>query len=734
MERYYQNPIAQNGDFADPFVLRYNGIYYLYCTNPDLRCWSSADLLHWHPEGPVIAPDTFPGLVPFAPEVVYSNGSFYMYTSPSGLGHYVLKSESPTGPFVKITGNVAHAIDGSVLIDDDGKWYFYWAGDEGIWGCEMPSPTEFGEPVLTGAFLHGWTEGPFVCKRDGTYYMTYTGNHYLSRGYRINTAWSRHPLKGYRDDPYQPFVHTQDGAVGLGHSSTVLGPDLVSHYLIYHNLNPDVSRDLNIDRQLWHREVTQFLGPTGAPQLAPTLPDYTFPKLAETKELQWKMEQGKWSGDSVHTSGPDGFRAVTEQSFRPAAFTAELHLALPDAEPGELQGVLLEEGDDGLCYLFSFSGERRCVQVWLGDHNDPFRLIAESPLPQDCALSTLHSVRIQAAQGKLVLWVDNRLQMEQSVAFSHPVHLGYASCRGRIACGYTAVTETVWEDSARKAAIPVNCSFAPVFGAGEATALDDGGILLNAGKAMAYTLLVQETTKYHLAITIQDPPHGTAAFRVLLDGALVAAPDCRQSLADCVCKLAAGQHTLLLEGTAEVSAIRRLELFRSSKPKEAEASFPTCAAGPYGKRLFGKESWSDYLIFATVSVALRGPQSRAGILLRVTEPSEGGEGADPVLGVNFLCGYSVSFTAGQLEICRHRYDRTVLTACPFALKTGAQVSLRIAVRGDEISVFAGNAREPLLTARDEYPLTHGCAGIWTFDGNISAEKIKIVQTRETNKT
>ena len=70
----------------------------------------------------------------YFPEVVYSNGAFYMYTSPSGFGHYVLRSDAPIGPFRKISGNVGHAIDGNVLIDADGRWYFYWAGDEGIWG------------------------------------------------------------------------------------------------------------------------------------------------------------------------------------------------------------------------------------------------------------------------------------------------------------------------------------------------------------------------------------------------------------------------------------------------------------------------------------------------------------------------------------------------------------------------------------------------------------------------
>ncbi len=78
------------------------------------------------------------------------------------------RASGPPAPFRKISENVGHAIDGSVFIDDDGKWYFYWAGDEGIWGCEMTGPAGFGEPVLTGAFLHGWTEGRW-CESAGAF-------------------------------------------------------------------------------------------------------------------------------------------------------------------------------------------------------------------------------------------------------------------------------------------------------------------------------------------------------------------------------------------------------------------------------------------------------------------------------------------------------------------------------------------------------------------------------------
>lgn len=302
----YQNPIQKQGDFADPFVLRYNGTYYLYCTNPDVRCWSSQDLVHWSMEGATVPEEEFPGLVPFAPEVVYWNGAFYMYTSPHGFGHYVLKSNSPTGPFRKITENVGHAIDFSVFIDEDGQWYAYWADDKGILGCKMNSPTEFGEPVYIGADLHGWTEGPFVVKQAGKYHLTYTGNHFLSRGYRIHAAIADSPLGPYRDDEFNPvIVQTEGEVVGLGHSSTVLGPDLHTHYIVYHNLNPDKTRDLNIDPVVFTKKKAYVLGPTTTKRPAPVLP-------------QWQCLR------PVLLAVNHGY---TEETVLPANGVVELHLA-----------------------------------------------------------------------------------------------------------------------------------------------------------------------------------------------------------------------------------------------------------------------------------------------------------------------------------------------------------------------------------------------------------------------
>jgi len=418
--RLYRNPIQRHGDFADPFVLRHDGRYYLYCTNPDVRCWSSDDLIDWRLEGPTLADDEFPGLVPFAPEVVYADGVFWMYTSPSGHGHFVLRSDAPTGPFRKATGNVGHAIDGNVFIDDDGRWYFYWAGDEGIWGCEMPSPTEFGEPVLTGIDMDGWTEGPFVSKRDGVYFMTLTGNHYLSTGYRIDAASGDHPLHGWVADPWNPIlVDTESSRVGLGHSSSVRGPDLVSTYLVYHDIKPDASRDLDIDRQVWNGRSIQVLGPTDSAP-APAHPD------AESRGV-CRLPVG-------------------------GAFTAEANLTATEAAQAYGLGISVP-GAAALTLLAdraasSVRAERDGV------------VLATASLPADFVHEALHCWRVEADGTRLRLFVDGRLQF--TLPLQVPPGSVLEAVGDELIIGHCAATATTPDAGDRDAVIPVPGAFGAV--------------------------------------------------------------------------------------------------------------------------------------------------------------------------------------------------------------------------------------------------------------------------------
>lgn len=685
---WYQNPIKQHGDFADPFVLRFNGRYYLYCTNPDIRCWSSDDLVHWQAEGAVIEPGTFPDLVPFAPEVLYWNSSFYMYTSPSGHGHFVLKSDRPTGPFQKITGNVGHSIDGSVLIDDDGQWYFYWADDSGILGCRMSSPTDFGKPVNTGAFMHGWTEGPMIVKYNGKYHMTYTGNHYLSRGYRINAAVSDDPLTGYTDNGRNPvIIHTEGEGVGLGHSSTVLGPDLHTRYIVYHNINADASRDLNLDPVVIDDEGMYVYGPTRYDQPAPGMPDFYDRFNTERTPENWEISFGKWVlQDGCYVSGPAPFRCAGKTALDTS---------------GVIECHIRANGIGNTDYGILIGREDTFSKIALNPGRDDVRLIdaqekrvMAAQLPGDFAHTALHCLRVRYGAEGAVLYVDGRRQMEMPAIVGGGGHIGYFSDRVPISIGYTAYSRGTDAEARENLYMPV-----------------PGGLPLRRRVTMVQKINVAKTAGYAIVIIGKAPFTEGAGWNVKVDNAAIESDvliTVDSSVVTLLAVLPQGLHALEIIPPQAAGDLVSVEVYETSACEYTDREY--AGLGPYQKEYAGDDGLSDYVIEAEISIEPQSPGGSAGVLFRLTEPSEGGEGDDPVLGIDFFIGYCVSLAQDCVVLTKHRYDETVLLEKDIGAVRDRR-RIRVEAVADHIAVFLDEEDVPVIVYRDPDPLTHGRAGI-----------------------
>ena len=252
---------------GDPFVYRFNGKYYLYASTKNyqkgIRCWVSDDLINFkmvdNKELDVgYASDEECTTTAYAPEVMYYNGYFYMCESKGGTGHYILKSDKPEGPFKAITTNFGEGIDGSFFIDDDEQIYFLRASTTGIRMAKLAENDNFkvleGQKRLDNTNLGGWTEGPYLLKRNGIYYLTYTGNNVISSGYRIGYSYHNDDTTIFKRDAFNKgqtiLLNTSDEFNGLGHSSTVLGPNMDAYYLAYHNLNSSggPNRSFNLSR------------------------------------------------------------------------------------------------------------------------------------------------------------------------------------------------------------------------------------------------------------------------------------------------------------------------------------------------------------------------------------------------------------------------------------------------------------------------------------------------------
>ncbi len=232
--KYYINPLIEG---ADPFILSHEGKYYLYSTNANdgFKVFSSCDLAEWKDEGYCLKKQDVMGEGGFwAPELTYKNGIFYMvYVADEHLG--VATSTSPLGPFKQENKrwlSEEKAIDGHFFTDDDGVTYLYYVRfDEGnvLYVAKMSDDLltlyEKEEKFIFRADCE-WelkdcsvVEGPFVLKRGGKYYLTYSANHTRSPFYAIGCAVASSPMGEFKKCKSNPILQMNEEVNGVGHHS-----------------------------------------------------------------------------------------------------------------------------------------------------------------------------------------------------------------------------------------------------------------------------------------------------------------------------------------------------------------------------------------------------------------------------------------------------------------------------------------------------------------------------------
>ncbi len=290
----YENPVTAN--MPDPYVLTYNGVYYIYSTNhpnDGFEVFTSTDLVNWKSAGMCAKKGDIIGDSDFwAPEVYERNGKFYMlYTAEEFLAMAV--SDSPTGPFTKTSDEFiisdCRAIDGNILFDDDGSIYLYFSkitdnDGQQLWGCRMSDDLlTIDKSTLTRLTSpEGWegnvNEGPFVIKHNGTYYLTYSGDGYTGSTYSVGYATSDSPLGTFTKYEGNPVLSMTREIVGTGHHCFAMSPDGSEMFIIYHchySKNQVHSRKLCIDRVKFvpssdGADIISVYGPTETPQPMPS--------------------------------------------------------------------------------------------------------------------------------------------------------------------------------------------------------------------------------------------------------------------------------------------------------------------------------------------------------------------------------------------------------------------------------------------------------------------------------
>ncbi len=379
----YQNPVWP-GSFPDPFVLKFRGEYWAYCTGfwTDGRCFGvlhSRDLVRWEPRAGAL--ETLPGGHPcyWAPEVTYDNGRFYLYYSVGNEERMEIRvavADRPEGPFVdsgrRLTSE-PFAIDAHVFAAPDGSRWLFYATDflehshigTGTVRDRMLDPyTLAGVPQPVSLPRHDWhvyhpnrpekggvrwhtVEGPFVLERKGLLYQMFSGGNWQNPTYGVSYAVSprvdspgewKQAADGVR---VLPVLRTLRGGeaevIGPGHNSVVRGPDNRELWCIYHRWSADSSaRVLSIDPLDWAGERLLVLGPSTAPQPAPRPPVFVdFFDEPGGLGPGWETLGGAWSSGNhaAVQSEPQGTGAASRRTNTPS-FLVEVSARALDRSRG----------------------------------------------------------------------------------------------------------------------------------------------------------------------------------------------------------------------------------------------------------------------------------------------------------------------------------------------------------------------------------------------------------------
>ena len=239
-------------NIRDPFVLPFDGKYYLYGTRGEtawtkaygLDVYVSDDLETWSDSHECFSvPENFWGEKEiWAPEVHYYNGSFYMfvsfYSEKRSRATQILKSDSPMGPFLPFTDDAITPVgwtclDGTFYVDKNGdpyivfcrEWVQVTDGEIHAMKLKKDLTEPDGEPfLLFSASQPEWadksrdmfvTDGPFM---------------YRTKDDRLLMIWSTFTPKGYT----QAVAYSDNGEIdGNWYHEKPLFEDNGGHGMIF---------------------------------------------------------------------------------------------------------------------------------------------------------------------------------------------------------------------------------------------------------------------------------------------------------------------------------------------------------------------------------------------------------------------------------------------------------------------------------------------------------------------
>ena len=744
---------SNGGDYGigDPFVMRYDGRYYMYpsSSTPEdgvagVKVFSSDDLVNWTYEG--FAVEDAEANYAYAPEVVYYNGWFYLCESAGGQGHYIYKSQSPTGPFEQVTENFGRMIDGAFWIGDDGALYFLYPDGNvmHIAPVDMQTMLPGIESTLAGT-LNGWTEGPGMFRRGDILYLTYTGNAVTSDSYRVGYSYQ------LGTDPTGQFIMPDNNILiletgpdnfrGLGHSSNVIGPDLDSWYTAYHNLisTAGPQRRYMTDKLVTNGGTVMVNGPTYWETAVPERPDF------ETREAA-----GDW------------FSGTASEKV----FTAEFNF------------IPAQNGTTRL--IFSYAGAQNYMEAVWDDATKTLYVnqvsggkvtTLASETVDFISADVLHTVRIEQGASRLIVSLDAMRKAD----LEHKGIAGQIGVAGDAQFSYIAFTNDAFGTSDFETVKILEGSFPAVHylkgenrgfsiekakvtddgirqGEKESTVYDDmtGGYnlkLTTEGDWVKYAVQVREDGYYTVSARVSAASKG-ARFQIIVDSKEVYTYTVPASgLSDTMVNLlmghiplSEGQHTLkvrLVEGTLEVASFT----FEPSNPTELTYENPmteineqgwnyignwkiideahTARMGDTAFAYAGDDRLTDFTLEVEVAMTEEATIYDAGIMLRAKHHV-----SSAAMDESF-CGYYLSLRNDQVTLSRYNYGAENLDLVGVDWMQGEYHKIKVTMENNRIRVYIDDMDTPAIDYYDANAFLAGQVALCSNKAGCSFRNFRI---------
>ncbi|CDW90346.1 glycosyl hydrolase [Stylonychia lemnae] len=263
----FYNPVI-NENVPDPGAILYDNEYYVVTTSGPLDgkfpIHKSSDLQNWDFMGYALPRDHSPQWAQspdtdfWAPELHVINGMFRLYFtarhSSGVLCIGVATADNILGPYTDIGSPLFQnpnmgSIDATVFKDEFQDYWLVWKDDGN--GKNPQQPTIIRSKRLSYSGLsfedsamyelikndQPWegdvTEGPWMIRKDGFYYLFYSGHGYCDQSYSVGVARSRSPWGPFKKKG-SPILFSSGNWQGPGHCS-VIKTSSDDWVIIYHS-------------------------------------------------------------------------------------------------------------------------------------------------------------------------------------------------------------------------------------------------------------------------------------------------------------------------------------------------------------------------------------------------------------------------------------------------------------------------------------------------------------------